>query len=52
MSNCKAVFRGALSQVFAHYPATRIEADGGGLTLHNSPPPVSKRMALVHKPVK
>jgi len=52
MNNFKAVFRVALSQVLTHYPAARIEADGSGLTLHNSPPPVSKRMALVYKPAE
>jgi len=47
MNNFKAVFRIALSQVACEYPAAKIELDGRGLTLRNSPPPVSKCMVLL-----
>ena len=50
MNNFKAVFRVALKQVLIHYQAANIEEDGRGLTLRNSPPPVSKRLYLVNKP--
>ncbi len=39
-------FLTTLRQVTATYPAARIEADGKGMTLSNSPPPVSKRLSL------
>src|SRR3954447_5383651 len=39
-------FLTTLRQVIATYPAARIEADSKGMTLSNSPPPVSKRLAL------
>jgi len=48
MNNFKRKFRIALGQVLAFYPAGKIEADGRGLTLYSSPPPVKKRMLLVH----
>jgi len=47
MNNFKAVFWIALSQVACEYPAAKIEQDGRGLTLRNSPPPVSKCMVLL-----
>ena len=50
MNNFKAVFRVALKQVLIHYQAANIEEDGYGLTLRNSPPPVSKKLYLVSKP--
>jgi len=39
----------ALAQVLANYPAARVEGEGRGLTLFNSPPPVKKRLVLVQK---
>ena len=45
----REVFRVALAQVLTQYPAANIEADGRGLTLRHSPPPVTKRMVSVHK---
>jgi len=47
MDNFKHYFRVAVGQVLAFYPAAKIEADGRGLTLFNSPPPVKKRLVLV-----
>ena len=44
MSHFKPEFRKALSQVLTRYRAARIELDGYGMTLHNSPPPVTKRL--------
>lgn len=44
MDNFKRFFRQALAQVLTRYKAARIELDGYGLTLQNSPPPVSKRL--------
>ena len=51
MDNFKRVFRVALEQVLAQYQLARVEEDGRGLTLRNSPPPVEKRLFVVHKPV-
>ena len=50
MNNFKAVFRVALKQVLIQYQAANVEGDGRGLTLRNSPPPVSKKLYLVNKP--
>ena len=52
MDKFKAVFRVAMKQVLVQYQAANIEADGRGLTLRNSAPPVAKKLYLVNKPVK
>jgi len=52
MDNFKRKFRVALTQVATQYPAANIEPDSRGTTLRNSPPPISKRMVLVHKPAE
>jgi Plasmid encoded RepA protein len=44
MDHFKAPFRKALAQVHTRYKAARIELDGYGMRLHNSPPPVTKRL--------
>ena len=44
MDNFKRIFRVALRQVQARYRAARIDIDGFGMRLHNSPPPVAKRL--------
>ena len=59
MDKFKTKFRAALRQVQARYKAARIEVDGYGMRLHNSPPPVTKRLVMlppqsltpVHKPL-
>jgi hypothetical protein len=43
----KAFFRSALRQVLTRYRVAWIELDGRGMTLHNSPPPVGKRIHLM-----
>ena len=48
----REVFRTALAQVLIQYPVAKIETDSRGLTLRNSPPPVTKRRFLVNKPVR
>jgi hypothetical protein len=40
----KRFFRQTLVQVLTRYKAARIELDGFGMRLHNSPPPVTKRL--------
>ena len=45
----RRVFWVAMSQVREQYKALNIEADGKGLTLRNSPPPVAKRLFVVDK---
>jgi hypothetical protein len=47
MQNFKKKFRVALRQVQARYKAARIEVDGYGMRLHNSPPPVTKRLVML-----
>jgi hypothetical protein len=47
MGQFKAKFRTALQQVLARYTAARIEVDGHGLRLFNSPPPVTKRLVML-----
>ncbi len=47
MQNFKKKFRVALRQVQARYKAARIELDGSGMRLHNSPPPVTKRLVAL-----
>lgn len=49
MNNFKAAFRVAMRQVLIQYQAARVEEDGPGLTLWNSPPPVPKKFFLVGK---
>jgi Plasmid encoded RepA protein len=44
MSNFKPEFRKALAQVLSRYRAARVELDGSGMRLHNSPPLVTKRL--------
>ena len=47
MDNFKRVFRAALTQVLTRYKTARIELDGHGMRLHNSPPPVTKRLVML-----
>jgi hypothetical protein len=47
MKNFKPKFRTALRQVLARYKAARIEVDGYGMRLLNSPPPVTKRLVML-----
>lgn len=47
MNHFKAAFRVALRQVHARYKAARFEIDNRGMTLFNSPPPVTKRLVLL-----
>lgn len=47
MDNFKAFFRKTLRQVLSRYKAARIELDGYGMRLHNSPPPVTKRLVIL-----
>jgi Plasmid encoded RepA protein len=44
MDNFKTFFRKTLRQVHTRYRAARIEVDGYGMRLHNSSPPVTKRL--------
>jgi hypothetical protein len=39
-------FLTTLKQVLAAYPNARFETDNRGMTLANSPPPISKRLSL------
>jgi Plasmid encoded RepA protein len=43
----RAKFRVALLQVQARYKEARIDMDECGIRLHNSPPPVTKRLVMV-----
>jgi len=45
----KAKFHTGLLLALSHYPAAKVETDGRGLTLRNSPTPVEKRMVFVYK---
>jgi hypothetical protein len=47
MIDFRRKFRATLRQVQARYKAARIETDGYGMRLHNSPPPVTKRLVLL-----
>jgi hypothetical protein len=47
MSHFKGPFQTALQQVLTRYDAARIEVDGQGLRLLNSPPPVTKRLVML-----
>jgi hypothetical protein len=59
MDHFKTFFRKTLRQVLTRYQAARIEIDGCGMRLHNSLPPVTKRLVMlprskpapVHKPL-
>jgi hypothetical protein len=44
IDNFKRIFRIALRQVQTRYQVARIELDGGGMTLRNSPAPVARRL--------
>ena len=47
MDNFKRFFRKTLTQVLTRYKAARIELDGHGMRLLNSPPPVTKRLVML-----
>jgi hypothetical protein len=47
MVDFRRFFRTALTQVLSRYKAARIELDGSGMRLHNSPPPVTKRLVAL-----
>jgi replication initiator protein len=47
MDNFKRVFRQTLDMVLSQYRAARMELDGRGMTLRNSPPPIKGRTALI-----
>jgi len=47
MGHFKSKFRTALRQVLTRYGAARIDEDERGLRLHNSPPPVLKRLVAL-----
>ena len=49
MDNFKRVFRHTLDMVLTQYRSARIELDGRGMTLRNSPPPIKGRVVLVHR---
>jgi hypothetical protein len=49
MDNFKRVFRHTLDMVLTQYRAARIELDGRGMTLRNSPPPIKGRTALIRR---
>ena len=49
MVEFRRVFRRTLDMVVSQYRAARIELDGHGMTLRNSPPPVKGRFTLVSK---
>jgi hypothetical protein len=46
----KRFFHQTLVQVLTRYKSARIELDGYGMRLHNSPPPVSKRLVMMLPP--
>jgi hypothetical protein len=47
MIDFKRKFRKTLNLVFTQYRAARVELDGRGMTLRNSPPPIKGRMAVL-----
>jgi Plasmid encoded RepA protein len=47
MDHFKTEFRKTLRQVSTRYKAARFEIDGYGMRLHNSPPPITKRLAML-----
>jgi hypothetical protein len=49
MDNFKRVFRQTLRTVCTQYRGARIELDGRGMTLRNSPPPIRGRFSLIPK---
>jgi hypothetical protein len=49
MDNFKRVFRHTLDMVLTQYRSARIELDGRGMTLRNSPPPIKGRVALIRR---
>jgi Plasmid encoded RepA protein len=49
MDNFKRVFRHTVDMVLTQYRAARIELDGRGMTLRNSPPPINGRIALIRR---
>lgn len=49
MRKFREVFTRTLGMVLTQYRGARVEADGKGLTLRNSPPPVKGRMAVVRR---
>ena len=49
MIDFKRFFRQTLAQVLSRYRAARIELDGHGMTLQNSPPPVAKRLVSLRR---
>jgi len=49
MNNFKHKFRLALGQVLAFYPRAKVEGDGRGITLYNSPSPIAKKRFPVQK---
>jgi hypothetical protein len=51
MRKFKQVFRIALDQVQAVYPAAKLTMDGRGMILRNSPPPVLRRLVRIIPPL-
>ena len=51
MGQFKAKFRTTLRQVQTRYKDARIELGGGGIRLHNSPPPVAKRLVMLPRAI-
>jgi hypothetical protein len=49
MIDFKRFFRQSLAQVLTRYKAARIELDGHGMLLQNSPPPVTKRLVSLSR---
>ena len=49
MDNFKRVFRQTLDMVLTQYRAARIELDGRGMTLRNSPPPIKGRTTVIRR---
>jgi len=49
MRDFRRFFRQTLAQVQARYRAARIDVDECGIRLHNSPPPVTKRLVLLSR---
>jgi hypothetical protein len=52
MFKFKQVFRHTLTQVLMEYRGARVELDGKGMTLRNSPPPIKGRYAVLLPPTK
>jgi hypothetical protein len=49
MYKFKQVLRHTLAQVLTQYPDVRLELDGRGMTLRNSPPPVKSRLVVTDR---